>query len=116
LGWLRFLPLGQVASPEWGGMCIVGGMLAAFFGVLVGVCQTNPKTVLAYSRLCWVSLHSTQPTFCRCYCEMRNPTTLDFGTESQKFIFRLNWWFFWPAAALNTDTPGPDLTLHESGR
>jgi len=48
----------------------------------------------AYSRLCWVSLNSTQPTFCRCYCEMRNPTTVDFGTEPQKFLFRLNWPFF----------------------
>jgi hypothetical protein len=29
-------------------------------------------------------------TFCRCYCEMRNPTTADFGTVPQKFLFRLN--------------------------
>ena len=36
---------------------------------------------LAYSMLCWVSLHSTQPTFCRCYCELRNPTMADFRTE-----------------------------------
>ena len=54
----------------------------------------------AHSRLCWVSLHSTQPTFCRCYCEMRNPTTANFGTVTQKFLFRLNWPFFWPAAPL----------------
>ena len=40
----------------------------------------------AYAKLCWVSLHSTQPTFFRCLCEMRNPTTADFGTESQKFF------------------------------
>ena len=61
----------------------------------------------AYSRLCWVSLHSTQPTFCRCYCEMRNPTMAKFGTEPQKFLFRLNWPFFWPAANLN-----PYMKLH----
>ena len=54
----------------------------------------------AHSRLCWVSLHSTQPTFFRCYCEMRNPTTADFGTSPQKFLFRLNWPFFRPAAPL----------------
>ena len=52
----------------------------------------------AYAKLCWVSLHSTQPTFCRCYSEMRNPTTADFQTESQKFLFRSDWPFFWPAA------------------
>jgi len=54
----------------------------------------------ADSRFCWVSLHSTQPTFCRCYCEMRNPTTADFGTEPHKFLFWLNWAFFWPATPL----------------
>ena len=31
---------------------------------------------------------------------MRNPTTADFGTEPQKFLFRLIWPFFWPAATL----------------
>jgi len=31
---------------------------------------------------------------------MRNPTTADFGTESQKFLFRLNWPLFRPAALL----------------
>jgi hypothetical protein len=30
---------------------------------------------------------------------MRNPTTVDFGTESQKFLFRLNWLFFASGAA-----------------
>ena len=53
-----------------------------------------------YSSLCWVSLHSTQPTFCRCNCEMRNPTTADFRTESPKFLIRLDWFFFGPAAPL----------------
>jgi len=51
LGWLRFMALGQVASLEWGGLCILAGLLAAFFGVIVGVVQTNPKTVLAYSSI-----------------------------------------------------------------
>ena len=48
----------------------------------------------AHSRLCWVSLHSTQPTFCRCFCQMRNPTTANFGTVPQKFLFRSNWPLF----------------------
>lgn len=56
LGWLRFLPLGQVTSPEWGGLCMVAGILAAFFGVIAGVCQTDPKTVLAYSSISQMGL------------------------------------------------------------
>ena len=59
---------------------------------------------LACSKLCWVSLHSTQPTCCRCYCEMRNPTTAGFQTKRTKFLFRFDRPFFWPAAGLNTDT------------
>ncbi len=56
LGWIRFLPLGEVGAPEWGSLCIVAGVVAAFFGVLVGVLQTNPKTVLAYSSISQMGL------------------------------------------------------------
>jgi len=51
LGWLRFLPLGEVALPTWGGLCLAAGLLAAFYGVAVGLTQDNPKTVLAYSSI-----------------------------------------------------------------
>jgi formate hydrogenlyase subunit 3/multisubunit Na+/H+ antiporter MnhD subunit len=51
LGWLRFLPLGEAALPGWGGLLIVAGIGAAFFGVVIGVTQTNPKTALAYSSI-----------------------------------------------------------------
>jgi formate hydrogenlyase subunit 3/multisubunit Na+/H+ antiporter MnhD subunit len=56
LGWLRFLPLGQVASPEWGGLSMGAGVVAAFFGVIVGLSQDNPKTVLAYSSISQMGL------------------------------------------------------------
>jgi formate hydrogenlyase subunit 3/multisubunit Na+/H+ antiporter MnhD subunit len=49
LGWLRFLPLGEAALPGWGQFVIALGVAAAFFGVIAGVTQRNPKTVLAYS-------------------------------------------------------------------
>ncbi|MCW5806800.1 MAG: NADH-ubiquinone oxidoreductase [Deltaproteobacteria bacterium] len=49
LGWLRFLPLGIVALPGAGRICLAGGFAAAFYGVAVGVTQRDPKTVLAYS-------------------------------------------------------------------
>lgn len=56
LGWLRFLPLGQVALPEWSMFCITAGLFAAFYGVLVGLFQDEPKTVLAYSSISQMGL------------------------------------------------------------
>jgi formate hydrogenlyase subunit 3/multisubunit Na+/H+ antiporter MnhD subunit len=56
LGWLRFLPIGQLAMPHWGTFCIVAGLLAAYYAVAVGVTQTNPKTVLAYSSISQMGL------------------------------------------------------------
>jgi formate hydrogenlyase subunit 3/multisubunit Na+/H+ antiporter MnhD subunit len=48
IGLIRFLPL-NAASPDWGTALIVLGLLTAFYGVIVGVTQQHPKTVLAYS-------------------------------------------------------------------
>lgn len=56
LGWLRFLPLGQVALPEWSLLCIVAGLAAAVYGVLLGVCQNQAKTTLAYSSISQMGL------------------------------------------------------------
>lgn len=48
VGWLRFLPLGEASMPA--GHVLVGlGVIGAFGAVIVGLGQTNPKTVLAYS-------------------------------------------------------------------
>ncbi len=44
----RFLPL-RFALPHWGGALTVAGLCGAFYGVAVGITETNPKTVLAYS-------------------------------------------------------------------
>ena len=51
LGWLRFLPLGHSALPGWSESCIVLGIGSAFYGVVVGLPQHHPKTVLAYSSI-----------------------------------------------------------------
>lgn len=56
LGWIRFLPLGEVALPGWGTLCLAAGIAAAFYGVAVGVSQDNPKTVLAYSSISQMGL------------------------------------------------------------
>lgn len=51
LGWLRFLPLGEMALPEWGALCMAAGLLAVFYGVAIGLTQADAKTVLAYSSI-----------------------------------------------------------------
>jgi formate hydrogenlyase subunit 3/multisubunit Na+/H+ antiporter MnhD subunit len=48
IGLIRFMPL-SVASPDWGTILIVLGLLTALYGVIVGVTQQHPKIVLAYS-------------------------------------------------------------------
>jgi multicomponent Na+:H+ antiporter subunit D len=56
LGWLRFLPIGLMAMPRWGTLCIIAGLLAAYYAVVVGLTQRNPKTVLAYSSISQMGL------------------------------------------------------------
>jgi len=51
LGWLRLLPLGETALLQWSDVFIVLGIAAAFYAVVVGLPQRNPKTVLAYSSI-----------------------------------------------------------------
>ncbi|TMP34266.1 complex I subunit 5 family protein [Pseudoalteromonas rubra] len=51
LGWLKFIPFGEVAFATFGSVLVVLGLFAAFFGVLVGVTQDNPKALLAYSTM-----------------------------------------------------------------
>ena len=48
LGLIRFLPYG-IALPDWGMALAVIGLFGALYGVVVGITQTHPKTVLAYS-------------------------------------------------------------------
>ncbi|MBK1704902.1 complex I subunit 5 family protein [Halochromatium glycolicum] len=49
LGWLRFLPVGTQALPEWGGLLAAGGLLTLFYALPVGLVQADPKAILAYS-------------------------------------------------------------------
>lgn len=51
LGWLRFLPLGTAALPEIGTLLLTAGLLAMFLGVAAGLCQREPKVLLAYSSI-----------------------------------------------------------------
>jgi len=51
LGWMRFLPVGAVALPEWGGLLAAAGTLTLLFALPVGLTQSDPKVVLAYSSI-----------------------------------------------------------------
>ncbi|MFU8890581.1 MAG: proton-conducting transporter membrane subunit [Anaerosomatales bacterium] len=51
LGLVRFLPAGQEAGIAFGPVVIAFGLAAAFYGAAVGVTQTRPKVVLAYSSI-----------------------------------------------------------------
>lgn len=51
LGWLRLLPLGEVPLLQWGEAFMLLGLIAAFYGVAVGLTQRDPKTLLAYSSI-----------------------------------------------------------------
>ena len=49
LGWLRFLPVGETALTEWGLLLVFLGLVTLFFAIPVGLVQSNPKVILAYS-------------------------------------------------------------------
>nr|WP_294553860.1 proton-conducting transporter membrane subunit [uncultured Rhodopila sp.] len=48
IGLLRFLPPG-LALPDWSNVLTTLGFISAFYGVLIGITQTNPRMVLAFS-------------------------------------------------------------------
>jgi formate hydrogenlyase subunit 3/multisubunit Na+/H+ antiporter MnhD subunit len=56
LGWMLFLPTGEAGLPGWGTAIMLLGLAAVFYGVLVGVTQSDPKTVLAYSSISQMGL------------------------------------------------------------
>ena len=50
-GWMRFLPLGQFSLPAWSAVFFSLGLIAMFYGVLIGLTQNKPKSLLAYSSI-----------------------------------------------------------------
>lgn len=51
LGWLRFLPVGASALPDWGGLLAASGLLTLFYALPIGLVQADPKVILAYSSI-----------------------------------------------------------------
>ena len=58
IGFIRFLPF-ESALPGWGETLAAGGLVSAFYGVAIGITQSNPKTVLAYSSVSQMGLLAT---------------------------------------------------------
>ncbi len=56
LGWIRFLPLGETVLIDWGTGIIILGLFTAFYGVIIGLTQRDPKTVLAYSSISQIGI------------------------------------------------------------
>ena len=48
VGLIRFLPL-EHAMPDWGQALAAAGLFTALYGVAIGITQSHPKAVLAYS-------------------------------------------------------------------
>jgi len=55
-GWLRFLPLGQIAVPLWSVIFVGVGAIAVFYGIAVGLTQREAKPLLAYSSISQMGL------------------------------------------------------------
>ncbi len=58
LGWLRFLPLGEVVFAALGLVLLVLAVVGVFGAAVIGVSQASPKTVLAYSSVSQMGLVS----------------------------------------------------------
>lgn len=58
IGLIRFLPF-ESAMPGWGEVLAISGLISAYYGVAIGITQTNPKTVLAYSSVSQMGLLAT---------------------------------------------------------
>ncbi|MCG7983598.1 MAG: hypothetical protein JAY90_12740 [Candidatus Thiodiazotropha lotti] len=58
LGWLRFLPFGVPLDPLWGNLLLFLGVVGVALGVLVGLFQRDPRSVLAYSSISKMGLFS----------------------------------------------------------
>lgn len=51
LGWLRFLPLASGDYAAWGSLLLALGVVAMIVAASIGMLQSNPRAVLAYSSI-----------------------------------------------------------------
>jgi hypothetical protein len=72
LGWLRFLPFETSLDPVWGSGLMLLGVTGIVLGMLLGVVQRDPRSVLAYSSIAKMGLFSTLIGFCLNHPSMAN--------------------------------------------
>ncbi len=60
LGWMNFFPVGLASLNSWGPAFAILGLGGAFFGVMAGLREKDPKIILAYSSISQMGLM----TFC----------------------------------------------------
>lgn len=51
VGWIRLLPIGQITQSQLGTALAIIGLFTVFTGAILGVIQTKPKAILAYSSI-----------------------------------------------------------------
>ncbi len=56
LGWMNFFPVGLVSFGSWGMAFAMFGLGGAYFGVMAGLSEKDPKTILAYSSISQMGL------------------------------------------------------------
>ncbi len=56
LGWLYFFPGGTMDFYFWGIVFVCSGAVALFYGVIIGLLQSRPKSILAYSSISQMGL------------------------------------------------------------
>ncbi|WP_421861752.1 proton-conducting transporter membrane subunit [Motiliproteus sp.] len=56
LGWIAFMPLGAEALPGWGWLFIGLGSVGAVCAIAIGLLQSEPKVMLAYSSISKMNL------------------------------------------------------------
>lgn len=56
IGWMQLLPLGLTEFTTGATLVVLLGFTGAFGAALVGLCQTDPKTILAYSSISQMGL------------------------------------------------------------
>ncbi len=59
LGWLRFLPIGESSFDSHGLILMMLGLAGTCLGIVAGVVQRNPKTLLAYSTVSQMGIITT---------------------------------------------------------
>ncbi|MBU0483438.1 MAG: complex I subunit 5 family protein [Proteobacteria bacterium] len=56
LGWLRFIPLSEIVSPNGALLFMILGALAALYGIIVGLTEKRAGAILAYSSISQMGL------------------------------------------------------------